>query len=244
MKSNKTNIIIGERLNPSIFHWGYLALKPIIENLKIFSQKAKEENVKIILDLGCGTKPYESLFPFVEKFIGFDVEKNEKVDVVGFNWNLPFKDSEFDAVISTQVLEHTAKIYETVDEIKRVVKNGGLIFISVPFVFPIHGAPYDYYRFTKYGLLEIFKEFELIEITPLNGFINTQLRLVNIFLNHIPFSEYFLFPVFFVNNILAILSDNVFKVVLNWPRKKGKTIYDDVYMSMPENYTIVLRNKK
>lgn len=244
MKSDKKNIIIGEQLNPCILHWGYLALKPIVENLKIFSMKAKEENVRIILDLGCGTKPYKSLFGFSDKFVGFDIEKNEKVDVIGFNWDLPFHDNEFDALISTQVLEHTAKITETVSEIRRVVKNNGLIFISAPFVFPIHGAPYDYYRFSKYGLLEIFKGFEFIEITPLNGFINTHLRLVNIFLNNIPFSKYFLFPVFFINNILAILSDNVFKIVLNLFGKKGRIIYNNVYMGMPENYVVVLRNKK
>jgi SAM-dependent methyltransferase len=244
MESNKINIAIRERLNPNVFHWGYLALKPIVENLKIFSKKTQEENVKIILDLGCGAKPYESVFSFAEKFVGFDVEKNERVDFIGFNWDLPFHDNEFDALISTQVLEHTAKITETVSEIRRVVKNNGLIFISVPFAFPIHGTPYDYYRFTKYGLTEIFKDFELIEITPLNGYINTQLRLVNIFLNHIPFSKYFLFPVFFVNNILAILSDNIFKIVFSWFGKRGKIIYDNVYMSMPENYAIVLRNNK
>lgn len=235
---------ISERLKPSVFSWDFLALSPILSQLRKFSVMAQKESVVKMLDLGCGKKPYESLFPSVKSFIGFDVEKNDRVDVVGFNWDLPFDDNEFDALISTQVFEHTAKTMETVGEIRRVVRNGGLIFVSVPFVYPIHGAPYDYYRFTKYGLLEIFKEFELIEIVPLNGYINTQLRLVNIFLSYIPFAKYWLFPLFFMNNILAIISDVVFKFGLGLLGKKGRSIYDNVYMGMPENYAITLRNKK
>jgi SAM-dependent methyltransferase len=235
---------IDERMHPSVWSWDFLALGPILDRLRKFSKMVSVEKSKSVLDLGCGTKPYESLFRSAERYVGFDIEKNDRVDVVGKNWDLPFRDDEFDALISTQVLEHTAKLTETAAEIRRVVKDGGLVFLSVPFAYPVHGAPYDYYRFTKYGILEIFKGFTVIEMVSMNGYLNTMLRLMNIFLNYIPFSKYWLFPVFFLNNVLAIFSDRFFWICFGFFGKRGREVYDNVYMGMPENYVVVLRNKK
>lgn len=243
---NKKNIekLIKERINPMPWQWGYLALKPIRDNLVKFSVQVKRENAKGILDMGCGIKPYESFFSFADKFVGFDIVKNERVDVVGSNWNLPFNNDEFDSLISTQVLEHTAKISETVLEIKRVVKNKGLIFISAPLTFPEHGAPYDFYRFTKYGLKEIFKDFEILEIRPLNGFLNTLLRLVNVFLKNIPILGYLFMPIYFINNVVAIMLDRVMYLSSKTKVKMIKDFYFNFYMGMTENYVLILRNKK
>lgn len=235
---------IQERIAPQFWQWDYLGLKPLLNNLNIFSKNIKKEGVKTILDLGCGSKPYESLFKFVDKFVGFDIEKNERVDFVGYNWNLPFSDNEFDALISTQVLEHTAKIAETVKEIRRVVKNGGLIYISVPLTFPEHGIPYDFYRFTRFGLMEVFKDFEIIEIVPHNGYIATMFRLWNAFLNYIPGARFFLFPVFFINNLLALTADGLAKAVSCLPIPIVKEAYGKLYMGMTESYSMTLRNKK
>lgn len=233
---------MNEQINPSLFHWGYLALKPILEKVKQFAKMTERENARKILDLGCGMKPYESLFSFADAFIGFDAQRNKKVDVVGFNWNLPFQDSGFDALISTQVLEHTAKIPETVKEIRRVVKNNGLIFVSVPFVFPEHGIPCDFYRFTKFGLREIFSNFVILEIKPLNGYLNTWIRLGNIFLSYLPASK-MLFPIYFVTNVLAVVLDKFFYALIRMFGKKFDKL-NQVYFGMPENYVIIMRNKK
>jgi SAM-dependent methyltransferase len=226
-------------INPKIWEWGYLMLKPVSNELKRFSLELKKHNFKCILDLGCGIKPYKSLFPFAEKFVGFDIEKNDSVDFVGINWNLPFRDNEFDALISTQVLEHTIEIKKTASEIKRVVINDGLIFISAPLIYPEHGAPYDYYRFTKYGLQEIFKNFEILKIVPQGGYFNTLFRLLNIFLNYFPGSKYYLFPLFLLNNVVGLFFDKMF-FLINY---LSKDIYK-IYMGMPENFMVIMRNKK
>lgn len=245
MKNKSVQERIFERVNPHIWQWDYLGLKPLLENIKNFSKKANSENVKNILDLGCGTKPYESFFPFAEKFIGFDVEKNERVDFVGFNWDLPFQNNEFDALISTQVLEHTAKISETVQEIRRVVKAGGLIYVSVPLTFPEHGIPYDFYRFTRFGLREIFKDFEVIKIEPHNGYLATLFRLWSTFLNYFPGAKYFLFPIFFVNNSFGIFFDKFFLIFFGKSKIPVlREFYEKLYMGFTESYSIVLRNKK
>ncbi len=242
MSLDKEKIV--ERLRPKIWQWDYLGLMPVRFYLGKFSQKIKEEKMENILDLGCGVKPYESLFPFAKKYVGFDVEPHSRVDVTGFNWDLPFEDNEFDALISTQVLEHTAKIRETVTEMRRVVKSGGLIYVSVPLTFPEHGIPYDFYRFTRYGLREVFKDFEIISLTPHNGYLATLLRLWNAFLNYIPGARFFLFPVFLVNNILALFFDGIARLASHLPHTLVKEAYDKVYMGMTESYSIILRNQK
>ena len=240
----KTDLFIKFKLSPKLWHWDYLGMQPLRIALGNFSQMSKKETGKKILDLGCGVKPYESLFPFVEKYVGFDVEPHPRVDVTGFNWDLPFQESEFDALISTQVLEHTAKVRETVAEIRRVVKPGGLIYISVPLTFPEHGIPYDFYRFTRYGLMEVFKDFEIISLTPHNGYLATLIRLWNAFLNYIPGARFFLFPIFLANNLLALCFDGLAKLMSNIPHPLVKEAYDKIYMGMTESYSMVLRNKK
>jgi SAM-dependent methyltransferase len=238
------NAKLKERLSPMLWQQGYLGMKPLYQALKEFSVSIKKEDAKKILDLGCGVKPYEPLFPAVEKYVGFDVEPHPRVDVTGFNWDLPFEDNEFDALLSTQVLEHTAKVRETVAEIRRVVKPGGLIYISVPLTFPEHGIPYDFYRFTRYGLMEVFKDFEIISLTPHNGYLATLIRLWNAFLNYIPGARFFLFPVFFINNLIALFFDGLAKLLSHLPHPMIKEAYDKVYMGMTESYSMVLRNKK
>lgn len=236
-----TGTSIVDRMHPRIWCWDYLALKPIKDNICDFSRIINEDDAKKILDLGCGTKPYEFFFPFVEKFVGFDIQPGERVDVVGVNWDLPFEDNEFDALISTQVFEHTAKIELSVLEIKRVVKSGGFIFVSVPFVYPEHGAPYDYYRFTQFGLMEIFKDFEILEIRPSTGYLSTLIRLGNIFLSYLPGSRYWLFWFFALSNLMALIFDKMF-FLLSKLSPLFKRVYSN-YMSMPENYTIIMRNR-
>jgi SAM-dependent methyltransferase len=233
---------INERVRPRIWQWDYLVLKPLLVELMGFSELVEKQVLRNIIDLGCGVKPYEELFPFVDKMVGFDIEKNDRVDFVGVNWDLPFNDNEFDALISTQVLEHTRKIPETIKEIKRVVKGGGLIFISVPFVFPEHGAPYDYYRFTKYGLIEIFSDFEIISLKESSGFISTILRSINVFFNFFPGSKYYLFPIYFINNIFGIIVDKFIYYISKFGPKKVADAYQNFYMGFPENYFIILRN--
>lgn len=238
-----TSLVKNERLHPLPWQWGYLVLRAILRDLKKFALLADSDGARTLLDLGCGRRPYQQLFSFFEKYIGFDIDKSDLVDVVGVNWDLPFLDNEFDVVICTQVLEHTAKISETVSEIRRVVKDGGLVFVSTPLVFPEHGAPYDYYRFTQYGLREIFRDFEIVEIIPQGGFFNTFFRMINIFLNYFPASRIIFAPIFLLNNLAALFFDGI-AFFISKMNGRMKVVYQGIYMSMPENYSIILRNRK
>jgi SAM-dependent methyltransferase len=237
-----TEELVNHKLRPRLWYWDYLGLRPLLEELKAFSRMAESEGAKGILDLGCGIKPYRPLFPYAQRYVGFDREKHDGVDVVGLNWELPFMEGEFDALISTQVFEHTRRVAETVQEIRRVVKHGGLIFISVPLAFPEHETPSDFWRFTKYGLREIFEEFDIIRINPQSGYLNTLMRLLNAFLAYLPGSGYWLAPVFFVNNVAGILFDRIAHALGQLAPLRES--YERLYLGFTESYVVVLRNKK
>jgi SAM-dependent methyltransferase len=93
------------------------------------------------------------------------------------SYTLPFPDESFDAVITTKVLlEHISEPSETVREIARVLKAGGEAFIIAPFAMVIHQQPYDFFRYTEYGLQYLFKKagLEVLYIRPtLSGFMTT-----------------------------------------------------------------------
>jgi len=239
--------IINERIHPKLWQWSYIGLSKILKHTKAFANELCKGKHKTMLDVGCGVKPYESIFKCIDKYVGLDVAKHACVDVVGKNWDMPFEDNKFDALISTQVLEHTEKIDKTISEMRRVVRPGGLLFITIPFIFPEHEIPEDFYRFTRYGLRKKFKDFDIVEITPLNGYISTLVQMFNNLLHYLPGSKYYLFPVFMFNNVVALASDKCVHCLLSTLSKFNSDymeIYNKYYMGLSENYVIVLKNKK
>lgn len=85
---------------------------------------------------------------------------------------LSMKNSTYDLLICVQVLEHLSRPEKSISEMHRVLKPGGLIFLSTNFLYPRHGSPYDYFRFTEFGLKHIFDKyrFQLILIESHGGF--------------------------------------------------------------------------
>ena len=80
---------------------------------------------------------------------------------IGFN--------KYDYVVCTEVLEHTRQPFDAVDNIFKILKPGGLAFITTPFNFRIHGPLPDCWRFTEHGLRELFKKFIILEIEALEA---------------------------------------------------------------------------
>lgn len=75
----------------------------------------------------------------------------------------------FDYIVCTEVLEHTLQPFNAVDELERLLKHGGLVFVSVPFDFRIHGPLPDCWRFTEHGLRALFKNFEIVDLSALEN---------------------------------------------------------------------------
>lgn len=123
-----------------------------------------------ILDVGCGTKPYEIFAIKSTEYIGLEVDseesrRNKKADFFYDGKSMPFHDSSFDSVFSTQVLEHVVDPDGFIKEIKRVLKQDGVLLLSVPFIWDEHEQPYDFLRYTSFGIINLLKKngFEIIE---------------------------------------------------------------------------------
>jgi SAM-dependent methyltransferase len=143
-----------------------------------------------VLDFGCGSKPYESLFSEAASYIGVDLEatghdhSNSKIDVLYDGKVLPFKDGQFDAVVSFEVLEHVFNLSEVMREINRVTTDSGYLLISVPFAWLEHEIPYDFARYTSFGITHIVKQagYEIIEIRKTTTYL---LAVFQIFLAYL-----------------------------------------------------------
>lgn len=117
-----------------------------------------------VLDFGCGSKPYEGLFVNCESYVGVDIAKSghnhndSKVDVFWDGKTLPFDDSFFDTCVSFEVFEHLFNPAGVLAELKRVLKPGGSLVITTPFVYGEHEVPFDFARYTSYGLRHLLTE--------------------------------------------------------------------------------------
>ena len=131
----------------------YLIRRTIAEALREHQAVLKGS----ILDYGCGCKPYESFFTS-DKYTGIDVDcsghpaTSKKADVFFDGIRLPFANECFDGVLASEVFEHVFDIDASLREIHRVLKPGGYLLITCPFIWPLHEEPYDYARYTPYAL--------------------------------------------------------------------------------------------
>lgn len=133
-----------------------------------------------LLDFGCGSKPYKTLFT-VSEYVGTDVEvsghdhRNEEIDVYYDGKTLPFADESFDSIFSSEVFEHVFNLSQILDELYRVLKPGGNVLITVPFVWDEHEIPYDFARYTSFGLKHILQEkgFVILQEKKTTGYVST-----------------------------------------------------------------------
>jgi SAM-dependent methyltransferase len=87
--------------------------------------------------------------------VAINIRPNEHVHVQADAYRLPFGDATFDVVLCAEVLEHTHTPALALREMQRVLKDGGKLLLTTPFAYPIHYAPTDYYRFTRFGLAHL-----------------------------------------------------------------------------------------
>ena len=143
----------GVLLNPA-----YLMRREIFRAARAFGRTRTGD----LLDYGCGSKPYRNLFPMVSSYVGVDVEQSghdhasSDVDVFFDGTTLPFEDRSFDTVVAFEVLEHVFEQEQMLREMRRVLRPGGTLMITTPFVWPEHEQPYDFSRLTGFGIVELF----------------------------------------------------------------------------------------
>lgn len=126
-----------------------------------------------LLDLGCGKIPlYLAYKDYIEENICVDWEntlhKNDNLDFsMDITKPLPFRDSEFQTIICTDVLEHIFEPFKVLDEMVRILDIGGHIILNTPFEYWMHEEPFDYYRYTEHFFrryADIKEDIELVSI--------------------------------------------------------------------------------
>jgi SAM-dependent methyltransferase len=119
-----------------------------------------------------------------DQYIGVDWGKSfhnqSNVDVLAnLVQPLPFEDEFADAVVSFQVLEHLSGPLHFLEECHRVLQPQGTIFITVPFMWHVHEAPYDYFPYTRYGLEYLFKKSGFIDVQICENTGGWQILILN-----------------------------------------------------------------
>ena len=160
--------------------------------------KKISSNIKgdIMLDFGCGSKPYKNCFKF-NTYIGIDIEnsghdhKNENIDMYYDGKKIPFSDEHFDLIFSSEVFEHIFNLEDIIKELKRVLKTNGKMLITLPFVWNEHEQPFDYARYTSFAIKDILTKngFEILESYKSSNFIETIFQKISVYLYQVIFPK-------------------------------------------------------
>ena len=163
--------------HPEATHLNWLVHRITTESL---TQHLRRYASGVLVDIGCGIKPYAELTKgVVAQHIGVDHPETKheasNIDIFATCYETTLPDASADTVLCTFVLEHLERPQEAVREMHRILKPDGHLILGAPLFWHLHEEPRDFYRYTKYGLAHLFAAagFEVVEIQPLSGFIVT-----------------------------------------------------------------------
>jgi SAM-dependent methyltransferase len=129
-----------------------------------------------LLDIGCGEKPYRDHFATrVTEHVGVDHPESphalDHVDVLATASSIPLPDSSFDTALLSELLEHLEEPLAAIREAHRLLRPGGHVIITTPFIWVLHEEPRDFFRYSPHGLRWLLEQggFEVIELTPIGG---------------------------------------------------------------------------
>lgn len=163
----------------------YFARKGLYSEMLYFAPKM----VGSILDVGCGQKPYQALFANVTQYVGLEFDSPEnrvakQADYFYDGTTFPFDAVSYDCVLCNQVLEHVFNPDQFLQEIRKVLKPDGSLLLTVPFVWDEHEQPWDYARYSSFGLRSLLERngFVLIEQHKTNADSRVLFQLINAYL--------------------------------------------------------------
>jgi SAM-dependent methyltransferase len=167
-----------------------------------------------VVDIGCGKKPFSKIITSkCRSYIGMEHQKTQhgfsEVDVIGNALSLPFSNSSVDTAISFQVMEHVPEPDIFLKEIHRILRPDGYCLLMTPFMWGEHEIPYDYFRYTRYGIRHLANKagFKVISIHADNGYLTTATLRFNYFLMRYAkgILKYFIIPLVYYDQYVAYL---------------------------------------
>jgi SAM-dependent methyltransferase len=169
-----------------------------------------------VLDLGAGNAPFRFLLdPKVTVYTGVDLDTGSffepREDIIGYDGvTIPFTDAYFDCLLCTEVLEHVPDSKAFVEEMHRVLKNGGQVIVTVPWSARFHFIPHDFSRFTPTALQQLFASFNSVDIRERGTDITViAAKIVVVFARHLrpaSLSQWLLFPLWLLASPLLFLA--------------------------------------
>ena len=136
------------------WHIDYLVMRTLVSDIIASSSYACGR----LLDVGSGNQPYQRWLSGVTEYIGIDINHQTScLAVAGLAYALPFAANSFDTVFSTQTLEHVEAPHLMMAEMARVLRPGGYLILTAPQTWRLHEKPYDFYRYTRFGLQHLLE---------------------------------------------------------------------------------------
>jgi SAM-dependent methyltransferase len=177
-----------------------------------------------VLDVGCGFMPYRGIVESVDavrSYTGLDLAKSDHYGeaVPDMTWDgriIPSEGAAFDCVMATEFLEHFSDPASVLTEIFRVMKPGGILFATVPFIWNLHEVPHDEFRYTPYSLerLVVAAGFSEVRIEALGGWNMALAQMLGLWVGFSPMRNaarrvmrQILFPLY----ALLVKTDRVFE---------------------------------
>lgn len=152
-----------------------------------------------VLDIGCGNMRYKKIVlsnDLSTDYIGLDLEAGKftysvKADLYWDGTRIPLDDSSVDCALLCEVLEHCSDPYLVLNEAHRVMKKGGVLLLSTPFLYQIHGSPFDYYRHTPFKLAEWCSQagFSKSEFFATGSYDTSLAQMLSIWIQHRPMNS-------------------------------------------------------
>jgi len=154
------------RVHPGLYGALQRIVSPIYHDgthRRFFREHVSGRTDAVCLNLGSGNLRLD------DDLVNIDAEPYDQVDVVSDVAVLPFPDATADVVVSVSLLEHVPEPERVLEEIRRVLKPGGLVLTDIPFVCGYHAAPGDFRRWTHEGVLRLHEGFEPLQLVNKGG---------------------------------------------------------------------------